>query len=75
MVKKSGLSPFGISVGVADLKVAQRVVEKGIDRNFVLDQSENRMSFVVPAEFAGGTYLEFIQQYESLAKIKTSVTI
>jgi Glyoxalase-like domain len=61
LVKKQGLGPFGISVGVADLKTAQRVVEEGTHAKFQIQHSGNRTSFIVPAELAAGTVIEFVQ--------------
>ena len=62
LVKKRGLGPFGISVGVADLKTAQRIVQEGAHASFEIQHAENRMSFVVPSQVAAGTVFEFVQQ-------------
>jgi hypothetical protein len=62
LVKKRGLGPFGISVGVADLKMAQRIVQDGTHTSFETQQTENRMSFIIPSEVAAGTVFEFVQQ-------------
>ncbi len=61
-VKKEGLGPFGISVSVADLKTAQRVVQEGTHSKFGIQRSGTHMSFVVPSELAAGTFVEFVQQ-------------
>jgi hypothetical protein len=58
LVKKQGPGQFGISVQVHDLKAAQRVVEQETRAKFKLE----REHFVVPAELAAGTYIEFVQQ-------------
>ena len=61
-VKQKGLGPFGFSVSVTDLKTAQRVVEQGTNRRFAIRKSAGRSSFMVPAAFAGGTFVEFVQE-------------
>lgn len=61
-VAKKGLGPFGISVGVADLTTAQRIVQEGMQAKFEIQHSGNRMSFVVPAELAAGIFIEFVQE-------------
>ena len=60
-VKQKGLGPFGFSVSVMDLKTAQRVVQQGTNRKFPIRKSPGRSSFMVPAAFAGGTFVEFVQ--------------
>ena len=62
LVKERGLGPFGISVGVADLKRAQRIVQDGTHASFELQRVQNRLSFIVPSELAAGTVFEFVQQ-------------
>jgi len=62
LVKKQGLGPFGISVGVADLKTAQHVIQEGTKGIFEIQRTGNRTSFIVPAELAAGTAFEFVQQ-------------
>jgi hypothetical protein len=62
LVKKQGLGPFGISVSVTDLKTAQRVVQAGTHARLGIQRIGNEMSFLVPAELAGGTFVEFVQQ-------------
>lgn len=62
LVKKHGLGPFGVSVGVADLKTAQRIVQDGTHATFEVQRVENRLSIIVPAEVAAGTVFEFVQQ-------------
>jgi Glyoxalase-like domain len=61
LVKKQGLGPFGISLQVNDLKTAHHVVEQGTKSKFKLERDRQRSSFVVPAELAAGTYIEFVQ--------------
>jgi len=60
-VKQHGLGPFGISIEVADIKTAQRVVEDGTQTRFKLERIGEERSFVVPEEIAGGLYIEFVQ--------------
>jgi hypothetical protein len=62
LVKKRGLGPFGISIGVADLKMAQRIVQDGTHTSLETEQTEDRMSFIIPSEVAAGTVFEFVQQ-------------
>jgi hypothetical protein len=62
LVAKKGFGPFGLSVAVADLKVAQQVVQQGTNAKFAIQQTENRKSFVVPEELAAGSFIEFVQQ-------------
>lgn len=62
LVTKRGFGPFGLSVAVADLKVAQQVVQQGTNAKFAIQQTENRKSFVVPEELAAGSFIEFVQQ-------------
>ncbi len=62
LVKKQGLGPIGISVAVADLKTAQRIVQEGTHAKFAIQRSGTQMSLIVPAEFAAGTFVEFVQQ-------------
>jgi hypothetical protein len=62
LVKRQGLGPFGISVSVTDLKTAQRVVQAGTHAKFGIQRTGTRMSFIVPAELAAGTFVEFVQQ-------------
>jgi hypothetical protein len=61
-VKQKGLGPFGFSVSVENLKTAQRVVEQGTNRRFAIRKSPSHSSFMVPAAFAGGTFVEFVQE-------------
>jgi hypothetical protein len=61
-VKKHQFGPIGVSVEVADIATAQRVVEQGMNRKFKLERVGNRRSFVVPADLAAGTFVEFVQQ-------------
>jgi hypothetical protein len=62
LVTKKGFGPFGLSVAVADLKVAQQIVQQGTTMKFPIQQSDNRKSFVVPEELAAGSFIEFVQQ-------------
>lgn len=62
IVRKKGLGPFGISVGVANLKAAQRIVKEGTQATFEIRVEKSRRSFVVPAELAAGTVFEFVQE-------------
>jgi hypothetical protein len=62
LVKKQGLGPFGMTVAVADLKTAQRIVQQGMHAKFGIQRTGSRTSFIVPAELAGGTFIEFVQQ-------------
>ena len=62
LVAKRGFGPFGVSVAVADLKVAQQIVQQGTNTKFAIQQSDSRKSFVVPEELAGGSFIEFVQQ-------------
>jgi hypothetical protein len=61
-VKKQGPGPFGISVAVADLKTARRVVQEGTHTKFALQRDGKQMRFVVPASLAAGAFVEFVQQ-------------
>jgi hypothetical protein len=62
LVRKQGLGPFGISVAVADLKTAQRIVQQGTQAKFGIQYTGSRASFIVPAGLAAGTFIEFVQQ-------------
>ena len=62
LIAKQGLGPFGISVEVADLKTAQRIVQQGTHAKFGIQHTGKRMSFIVPAQLASGTFIEFVQQ-------------
>lgn len=61
-VRQKGLGPFGLSVSVLNLKIAQRVVHQGTNRKVVIQKSGGRSSFIVPAALCGGTFVEFVQQ-------------
>lgn len=61
LVKQQGLGPFGISVGVADLKKAQQIVQQGTHATFEVQRAGSRTSFIVPSELAAGTVIEFVQ--------------
>jgi hypothetical protein len=62
LITKRGFGPFGVSVAVADLKVAQQIVQQGTNTKFPIQQSDDRKSFVVPEELAAGSFIEFVQQ-------------
>jgi hypothetical protein len=62
LVDKQGFGLFGISIGVADLKTAQRIVQQGTQVKFRIQRLGNQASFVVPSDLAGGTFLEFVQE-------------
>jgi hypothetical protein len=62
LLGRHGFGAFGISIEVADLGTAQKVIEEATHRKFVIQHSGSAISFVVPAEAAAGTYFEFIQQ-------------
>ena len=62
LVDKQGFGLFGISIGVADLKTAQRIVQQGTHAKFKIQQLGNQVSFIVPSDLAGGTFLEFVQE-------------
>jgi len=47
---------------VADLKTAQRIVQQGTHAKFGIQQLGKQASFIVPAELAGGTFIEFVQE-------------
>lgn len=61
-VKRHGLGPFGISVEVADIKTAQRIIEHGMQTRFNIQRNGKERSFVVPEQMAGGLYIEFVQR-------------
>jgi hypothetical protein len=61
-VDKQGFGLFGISIGAADLKTAQRIVQQGTHAKFNIQQPGNQVSFIVPSDLAGGTFLEFVQE-------------
>jgi hypothetical protein len=61
-VGKHGLGPFGVSIEVTDLKKALRVVQQGTNLKLTVQRVGNRTSFIVPAESAAGTFIEFVQQ-------------
>jgi hypothetical protein len=61
-VRMHGLGPFGFSVEVADLKTALDVVQQGTDAKLTVQRVDNRTAFIVPAESAAGTFIEFVQQ-------------
>jgi hypothetical protein len=52
----------GISVEVADLNTAQRIVKQGTHVKFGIQHLGRRKSFIVPAEIAAGTFIEFVQE-------------
>ena len=62
LVKEQGLGPFGFSVAVANLQTAQKIAEQGMNTRFAIQRAGNRISFVVPARLAAGTFVEFVQQ-------------
>jgi Glyoxalase-like domain len=62
VVAKKGLGPLGISIGVADLKTAQRIVQEGTHSSFEIQRLGKRTSLVVPAELAAGMFIEFVQE-------------
>jgi len=62
LVEKQGRGLFRISIGVADLKTAQRIVQQGTHAKFGIQQLGKQASFIVPAELAGGTFIEFVQE-------------
>jgi hypothetical protein len=62
LVKKQGPGPFGISVSVADLKTARRVVQDGTHAKFAIERAGSQSGFIVPADLAAGTFVEFVQQ-------------
>ena len=61
-VKRHGLGPFGISVEVADIKTAQRIIEDGTKTRFDIQRIGKQRSFVVSEQITGGLYMEFVQQ-------------
>ncbi len=66
LVDKQGFGLFGIGIGVADLKVAQRIVQQGTHAKFGIQQLGNQASFIVPSDLAGGTFFEFVQEQPPL---------
>jgi len=62
LIKKQGFGPFGISISVADLKTAQRVIQDGTHSKLGIQRSGTFASFIVPAGLAAGTFVEFVQQ-------------
>jgi hypothetical protein len=46
---------------VADLKTAQRIVQQKTHAKIGIQQLGNGVSFIVPAELAAGTFIEFVQ--------------
>jgi len=62
LVKDQGLGPFGFSIAVANLQTAQKIAEQGMNTRFGIQRAGNRISFVVPARLAAGTFVEFVQQ-------------
>jgi hypothetical protein len=62
LVRKQGLGPFGISVSVANLKTAQQVVQDGTHAKFAIELTGSKTRFIVPANLAAGTFVEFVQQ-------------
>jgi hypothetical protein len=56
------LGPFGISVEVADLETALKVVQQGTHKKLAIQPSGRAISFIVPPDLAAGTFFEFVQQ-------------
>ncbi len=61
MLQRGELGPFGVSFGVEDLNRARAIVEQGTGRKLRI-QDGDRKRFVVPAEGAGGIWVEFVQE-------------
>ena len=47
---------------MTDLKTAQRAAQEGTNATFGIQRTGTQMSFIVPAELAAGTFVEFVQQ-------------
>jgi len=62
LVKKQGPGLFGVSIEVADLTRAHDIAERGTQSKLAIEHQGDRASFVVPADLAGGTWIEFVQQ-------------
>lgn len=62
LVKKQGYGLLGVSVSVADLKTAQRVVQEGTHTKLGIQQDGAKASFIVSPELAAGTFMEFVPQ-------------
>jgi hypothetical protein len=60
LIKQKGVGPFGLSIEVADLKVAHQIIEDGMHKKFPFEGS--RKSFIVPAELTAGTWIEFAER-------------
>ena len=64
LVTKKGFGPFGLS-GLGNGRSEGRAAgcSTGVlNVKFVIQQTENRKSFVVPEELAAGSFIEFVQQ-------------
>jgi hypothetical protein len=60
-VRRQGLGPFGVSVGVSDLNRAHEIVEQGTGKHFQIDRSGAQPTFLVSPDDAGGIWIEFVQ--------------
>lgn len=58
-VTQRGLGPFGISVEVADLKTAQRMVEGGTQTRLKIQRLGEELGSVFPEQLAAGMYVEW----------------
>jgi hypothetical protein len=62
VIRSKGVGPFGVSVDVADLELAHKMVSEGLNQRLPLEDVGSRKSFLVPAGLTGGTWIEFGEQ-------------
>jgi hypothetical protein len=62
MLQRGELGPFGVSVGVESLDRAHAVAGQGTGKKLRIQKDGGRRRFLVPAEAAGGIWVEFVQQ-------------
>lgn len=62
LIRKQGLGPFGLSVGVADIRRAHEIAERGTNSRLPIVESDSRRSFLVPANLVAGAWIEFVQE-------------
>ena len=61
MIQKGELGPFGVSFGVENINRAHAVAEQGTGKKLRIQRDGGRRRFLVPAEAAGGIWVEFVQ--------------